>query len=99
MVRGWGDCYGYLLVATGRAEVMVAPVLSAAGDPRRGSVMTRRLDRARAIAECADLVYHSLVALRVLGAEWSDVAVELRLRRAPDPRARRNAMLPAADES
>ncbi|MBM3906895.1 MAG: histidinol phosphate phosphatase [Gemmatimonadetes bacterium] len=27
--RGWGDCYGYLLVATGRAEVMADPVLSA----------------------------------------------------------------------
>jgi histidinol-phosphatase len=26
--RGWGDCYGYLLVATGRAEAMVDPVLS-----------------------------------------------------------------------
>lgn len=26
--RTWGDCYGYLLVATGRAEVMVDPVLS-----------------------------------------------------------------------
>jgi histidinol phosphatase-like enzyme (inositol monophosphatase family) len=24
--RTWGDCYGYLLVATGRAEVMVDPV-------------------------------------------------------------------------
>src|SRR5262249_47490426 len=23
LVRTWGDCYGYLLVATGRAEVMV----------------------------------------------------------------------------
>lgn len=23
VVRGWGDCFGYLLVATGRAEVMV----------------------------------------------------------------------------
>ena len=22
-VRGWGDCYGYVLVATGRAELMV----------------------------------------------------------------------------
>jgi fructose-1,6-bisphosphatase/inositol monophosphatase family enzyme len=22
-VRSWGDCYGYLLVATGRAEAMV----------------------------------------------------------------------------
>jgi len=26
--RSWGDCYGYLLVATGRAEVMVDGVLS-----------------------------------------------------------------------
>lgn len=26
--RGWGDCYGYALVATGRAEVMVDPVLA-----------------------------------------------------------------------
>ena len=28
MSRSWGDCYGYLLVASGRAEVMVDPVLS-----------------------------------------------------------------------
>jgi histidinol-phosphatase len=27
MERGWGDCYGYVLVATGRAEVMLDPVL------------------------------------------------------------------------
>lgn len=27
--RSWGDCYGHALVATGRAEVMVDPVLSA----------------------------------------------------------------------
>ena len=26
--RTWGDCYGYLLVASGRAEVMVDPVLA-----------------------------------------------------------------------
>ncbi|MBU6284238.1 histidinol-phosphatase [bacterium] len=26
--RGWGDCYGYALVATGRAEVMVDPQLN-----------------------------------------------------------------------
>lgn len=26
LYRGWGDCYGYYLVATGRAEVMVDPV-------------------------------------------------------------------------
>lgn len=27
--RTWGDCYGYLLVATGRAEVMADPLLAA----------------------------------------------------------------------
>jgi histidinol-phosphatase len=26
--RGWGDCYGHLLVATGRAEAMFDPILS-----------------------------------------------------------------------
>lgn len=29
LARTWGDCYGYLLVATGRAEVMVDPVVNA----------------------------------------------------------------------
>jgi len=28
MTRTWGDCYGYLLLATGRAEVMVDEILS-----------------------------------------------------------------------
>jgi histidinol-phosphatase len=28
ITRTWGDCYGYLLVATGRAEVMIDPVLN-----------------------------------------------------------------------
>jgi histidinol phosphatase-like enzyme (inositol monophosphatase family) len=28
VVRGWGDAYGHVLVATGRAEIMVDPVLS-----------------------------------------------------------------------
>ena len=28
-MRTWGDCYGYLLVATGRAEIMVDDVMSA----------------------------------------------------------------------
>jgi histidinol-phosphatase len=28
VARTWGDCYGYVLVATGRAEVMVDPVMS-----------------------------------------------------------------------
>ena len=26
--RGWGDCYGYMLVATGRAEIMLDPALN-----------------------------------------------------------------------
>lgn len=29
ITRTWGDCYGYLLVATGRAEAMVDPIMSA----------------------------------------------------------------------
>ncbi len=28
LARTWGDCYGHILVATGRADVMVDPVLS-----------------------------------------------------------------------
>lgn len=28
MFRTWGDCYGYVLVATGRAEAMVDPAMS-----------------------------------------------------------------------
>jgi histidinol-phosphatase len=28
ITRTWGDCYGYLLVATGRAELMVDPMLN-----------------------------------------------------------------------
>jgi histidinol phosphatase-like enzyme (inositol monophosphatase family) len=28
LARAWGDCYGHILVATGRAEVMVDPILS-----------------------------------------------------------------------
>ncbi len=27
-VRAWGDCYGYLMVATGRADVMCDPVMN-----------------------------------------------------------------------
>ena len=26
--RTWGDCYGYVLVATGRADVMLDPVMN-----------------------------------------------------------------------
>ncbi len=28
LTRGWGDCYGHALVATGRAEVMVDPLMN-----------------------------------------------------------------------
>jgi histidinol-phosphatase len=28
ITRTWGDCYGYMLVATGRAEVMIDPMLN-----------------------------------------------------------------------
>jgi histidinol-phosphatase len=28
LTRTWGDCYGYLLVTTGRAEVMIDPILN-----------------------------------------------------------------------
>ena len=28
LTRTWGDCYGYLLVATGRAEAMVDPIMN-----------------------------------------------------------------------
>lgn len=28
LVRTWGDCYGYLLLATGRAELMIDPVVA-----------------------------------------------------------------------
>jgi histidinol-phosphatase len=28
IVRGWGDCYGHFLVAAGRADIMIDPVMS-----------------------------------------------------------------------
>src|SRR6185436_1074612 len=28
LVRTWGDCYGYLLVASGRADVMLDPIMN-----------------------------------------------------------------------
>ena len=28
LVRGWGDCYGYVMVATGRADVILDPVMA-----------------------------------------------------------------------
>jgi myo-inositol-1(or 4)-monophosphatase len=27
-LRGWGDCYGYLMVAMGRADLMCDPVMN-----------------------------------------------------------------------
>ena len=27
-MRGWGDCYGHILVATGRADASVDPVMN-----------------------------------------------------------------------
>lgn len=38
-------------------------------------------DAGRAVEEAADLVYHTLVALRALGAGWDDVRVALAARR------------------
>ena len=29
LARGWGDCYGHMLVATGRAEIALDPIMSA----------------------------------------------------------------------
>ena len=51
--RTWGDCYGYLMVATGRAELMVDPVVGRLGpgpavaDPGRGGRDLHRLARPR----------------------------------------------------
>jgi len=28
LARGWGDCYGHMMVATGRADIMVDPLLN-----------------------------------------------------------------------
>jgi histidinol phosphatase-like enzyme (inositol monophosphatase family) len=28
LVRGWGDCYGHLLVATGQADIMIDPLMN-----------------------------------------------------------------------
>jgi phosphoribosyl-AMP cyclohydrolase / phosphoribosyl-ATP pyrophosphohydrolase len=40
----------------------------------------------RAAEEAADLVYHTLVALKGAGVPWQDVLTELQSRRAPPPR-------------
>jgi histidinol-phosphatase len=38
--RTWGDCYGYVLVATGRAEVMVDPVMAPWDSAALGPIVT-----------------------------------------------------------
>lgn len=60
LVRSWGDCYGYLLVATGRAELMIDPVLadwdSAALEPvvvEAGGVFTDLAGRPTAFGKSA----------------------------------------------
>ncbi|MGA9522278.1 MAG: inositol monophosphatase family protein [Myxococcaceae bacterium] len=60
VVRTWGDCYGYLLVATGRAELMFDPVLadwdSAALEPivvEAGGVFTDLRGRPTAFGKSA----------------------------------------------
>lgn len=44
-------------------------------------------DRARAVEEAADVIYHMLVALRALDASWADVARTLATRAAAPQRA------------
>ena len=41
-------------------------------------------DRARAVSETADLVYHAIVAIRATGADWDEVREELRRRALPN---------------
>jgi len=41
-VRTWGDCYGYLLIATGRAEAMVDALM--APGPVEGFCYTQLTD-------------------------------------------------------
>jgi histidinol-phosphatase len=43
--RGWGDCYGYALVATGRAEIMLDPILN----PWDSAAMVPILEEAGAV--------------------------------------------------
>ena len=28
MTRTWGDCYGYLMLASGRADIMIDPIMN-----------------------------------------------------------------------
>jgi len=68
--RGWGDCYGYLLVATGRAEVMVDPILNPWDAPpflpiieEAGGVFTGWTGRRNAFAGDAIATNHALAAV------------------------------------
>jgi histidinol phosphatase-like enzyme (inositol monophosphatase family) len=81
MSRSWGDCYGYLLVASGRAEVMVDPVLSAwdaaallpiveeAGGRFTDWSGARRMDGGSAIATNAGVAEE---ARRLLGVTYEE---------------------------
>ncbi len=83
VVRSWGDCYGYVLLATGRAEVMVDPIMhawdTAAVAPivtEAGGVFTDWLGRptpwgADAVATNAALAH---VAREALGVPTSGIA-------------------------
>ncbi len=75
-IRGWSDCYGLLLVATGRADAMVDPIMHpwdigpfAVIMPEAGGVITdwsgaRRLDGGNAIAASPRLAVQLRLALQ-----------------------------------
>ena len=73
--RSWGDCYGYLLVATGRAELMTDPVLSlwdaAALQPvigEAGGVFTDWRGRATAFSGAGVIATNALLAAEIRSA-------------------------------
>jgi len=100
--RGWGDCYGYLLVATGRAEVMVDPVMSpwdaAALYPvvtEAGGVITDWIGRPTAFGDGA-IATNAALALevrRILGANGQPrpIAEAVSRGRSPKPIAEADA--------
>ncbi len=80
LVRSWGDCYGYVLLATGRADVMVDPMMnpwdSAAVQPivtEAGGVFTDWQGRATAWGADAIATNAALagVARAALGVPFS----------------------------
>ena len=71
MSRTWGDCYGYLMVATGRAGVMVVPsppfgTWPLFADPRRGGWHFHRLARPCTIHSGQAIATNGLVLDEVL---------------------------------